>query len=145
MCIRDSSNIREALPGICRKTDHPSSALVVDLKQRGLLDEVLVHWGGEIGRLPVTEGDPNKGGRDHNGQGFSMWLAGGGVKGGITYGNTDEVGHRAVDNVVKAHDYQATVLKLFGLDYHDLVFLHNGQEQRLVVQNDAKVIDGIFA
>ncbi|MCA9212744.1 MAG: DUF1501 domain-containing protein [Planctomycetales bacterium] len=138
------NNIRETLPGICRRTDQPSAALVRDLKQRGMLDEVLVHWGGEIGRLPVTEGDLNTGGRDHNGQGFSTWLAGGGIKGGITYGNTDEVGHRAAENIMTASDYQATILRLFGLDHNQLVFLHNGQEQRLV-QGDAKVADEIIA
>ena len=138
------NNLHTKLPAICRKTDRPAAALVKDLKQRGMLDETLVHWGGEIGRLPVTEGDPKTGGRDHNGQGFSMWLAGGGIKGGITYGNTDEVGHRAAENIVKAHDYQATVLHLFGMNYQDLYYLHNGQEQRLVVY-DAKVLDAIMA
>ncbi len=137
------NNLLNTLPGICRKTDKPAAALVKDLKQRGMLDEVLVHWGGEIGRLPVTEGDPQSGGRDHNGQGFSTWLAGGGIKGGMTFGNTDEVGHRAVENVVKPPDYQATVLHLLGMDYQDLYFLHNGQEQKLVVQ-EARVLDEII-
>lgn len=135
-------NMRERLPAICRRTDRPSAALVKDLKQRGMLDEVLVHWGGEIGRLPVTEGDPSKGGRDHNGQGFSTWLAGGGIIGGITYGNTDEVGHRAVENVVTANDYQATVMHLFGIKHQDLYYLHNSQDQRLVT-SDARVIEDI--
>jgi uncharacterized protein (DUF1501 family) len=137
------NNLRSTLPSICRKTDKPAAALVKDLKQRGMLDDVLVHWGGEIGRLPVTEGDPQTGGRDHNGQGFSTWLAGGGIRGGMTYGNTDEVGHRAVENVVKPPDYQATVLHLLGMNYQDLYFLHNGQEQKLVVQ-DAKVLEEII-
>jgi len=79
-------DLNSTLPSACRKTDIPSSGLVKDLKQRGMLDEVLVHWGGEIGRLPVVEGDPMTGGRDHNGQGFSTWLAGGGIQGGMTYG-----------------------------------------------------------
>ncbi|MCP4194145.1 MAG: DUF1501 domain-containing protein [Planctomycetaceae bacterium] len=139
------NDIRNTLPAVCRRTDQPSAALVKDLKQRGMLDDVLVHWGGEIGRLPVVEGDPLKGGRDHNGQGFSMWLAGGGIQGGTTYGATDEVGHRAVENIVKPHDYQATVLKLFGMNYRELYFLHNGQEQRLVVHDDANVLDDIIA
>jgi uncharacterized protein (DUF1501 family) len=137
------TNMHTALPGICRRTDRPAAALVKDLKQRGMLDDVLVHWGGEIGRLPVTEGDPKTGGRDHNGQGFSTWLAGGGIKGGTTYGNTDEVGHSAVENIVKAHDYQATVLHLFGMNYRDLYYLHNGQEQRLVV-HDANIVSDII-
>ena len=89
-----------------------------DLKQRGLLDTTLVHWGGEIGRLPVSEGDlDDTAGRDHNGQGFSIWLAGGGIKGGMTYGATDEVGHRAAENVVTPNDFQATLLHLLGLDH----------------------------
>jgi hypothetical protein len=138
------TNLINALPSACRKTDVPSSGLVKDLKQRGMLDEVLVHWGGEIGRLPVMEGDPKTGGRDHNGQGFSTWLAGGGIQGGMTYGNTDDVGHRAVENIVKPNDYQATVLHLFGLDHNELYYLHNGQEQKLVV-SDARIVNEIIA
>ncbi|MBT7910282.1 MAG: DUF1501 domain-containing protein, partial [Verrucomicrobia bacterium] len=102
-------NIHGALPGICRRTDRPAAALVTDLKQRGLLDSTVVHWGGEIGRLPVVQ-SRSKPGRDHNGQGFSTWLAGGGFKPGTIYGETDEVGHRAVVNKVTANDYQATLL-----------------------------------
>tara|TARA_B100000676_G_scaffold60606_1_gene59913 strand:- start:2542 stop:3993 length:1452 start_codon:yes stop_codon:yes gene_type:complete len=138
------NDLKNSLPSACRKTDKPSAGLVKDLKQRGMLDEVLVHWGGEIGRLPVVEGDPNTGGRDHNGQGFSTWLAGGGVKAGITYGESDEVGHRAAENIIKPNDYQATVLKLFGIDHKDLVYLHNGQEQQLVVNSDARIVDDII-
>ncbi len=108
------TDIRSTLPAICRRTDKPSAGLVKDLKARGLLDTTLVHWGGEIGRLPVTEGDGEKCGRDHNGQGFSTWLAGGGIKGGITYGQTDEFGHRAAVDTVGPNDYQATLLHLFG-------------------------------
>jgi Protein of unknown function (DUF1501) len=125
------TDIRNTLPAICQRTDRPSAALVLDLKNRGLLDTTLVHWGGEIGRLPVTEGDPATCGRDHNGQGFSMWLAGGGIKGGVVHGQTDEVGHKAVTDIVTPNDYQATVLNLFGLDHQKLVFHHNGQEQKL--------------
>ena len=82
------ANLRGGLAACCEKTDKPAAALVTDLKQRGLLDTTIVHWGGEIGRLPVTQtaGDPSQAGRDHNGQGFSIWLAGGGIKGGMTYG-----------------------------------------------------------
>ena len=138
-------DLKKTLPSVCAKTDQPSAALVKDLKQRGMLDEVLVHWGGEIGRLPVTEGDPVKGGRDHNGQGFSTWLAGGGVKGGTTYGNTDDIGHKAVDKIVTPNDYQATVLHLFGIDHNDLVFQQNGREQKLVVHNNARVLKEIVS
>ena len=138
------NEIHKTLPAACRKTDIPSSGLVKDLKQRGLLNDVLVHWGGEIGRLPVTEGDPATGGRDHNGQGFSTWLAGGGVKGGMTFGATDDVGHRAVENVVRPTDYQATVLNLFGLDHDQLNFLLNGQPQKLVT-TEARVVHEILS
>lgn len=141
------SNLITALPAVCQRTDKPAAALVKDLKQRGMLDEVIVHWGGEIGRLPVTQdqGDPKKHGRDHNGQGFSIWLAGGGIKPGVTYGATDEFGHRAVENVVTPNDYQATLLHLFGLKWEELVFLHNGQEQIVTAGRKARVVEEILA
>jgi hypothetical protein len=140
------NNIRKALPEICGKTDQPVAALVKDLKQRGLLDSTIVHWGGEIGRLPVCEGELNaQSGRDHNGQGFSAWLAGGGIKGGTVYGATDEVGHRAAVNVVTPNDYQATVLHLLGLDHTRLVYHSNGREQRLTDGRAARVIKDILA
>lgn len=138
------SNMQAALPGICRRTDKPAAALVKDLKQRGLLDTTLVHWGGEIGRLPVVEGDPKAGGRDHNGQGFSMWLAGGGVKQGLVFGETDEFGHRAVKDIVTPNDYQATLMHLFGLDYSQLVYHHNGQERQLTDGRDCRVVREIL-
>jgi uncharacterized protein (DUF1501 family) len=141
------SNIITGLPAICKKTDKPSAALVQDLKQRGMLDDVIVHWGGEIGRLPVTQnqGGPEKHGRDHNGQGFSTWLAGGGIKPGMTYGATDEFGHKAVENVVTPNDYQATLLHLFGLDRNELVFHYNGQQQTLTAGRSARVVEDILA
>jgi hypothetical protein len=138
------TEIRTGLPAICKRTDQPAAGLVQDLKQRGLLDSTLVHWGGEIGRLPVVEGDPMKGGRDHNGQGFSMWLAGGGVKGGMTYGETDEFGHKAVVNTVTPNDYQATVLHLFGLDHKQLVYHHNTQEQHITNNRECHVVKDIL-
>lgn len=138
------SDIRKTLPGICRRTDQPVAALVKDLKQRGLLESTIVHWGGEIGRLPVVEGDPQTGGRDHNGQGFSTWLAGGGIKGGMTYGATDEFGHKAVENVVTPNDYQATLLHLFGLDAREIVYHHNGQEQTLTAGRECRVLREIL-
>ncbi|MCA9155544.1 MAG: DUF1501 domain-containing protein, partial [Planctomycetales bacterium] len=118
------SNIRGSLAGATARTDQPAAGLVQDLKQRGLLDSTLVHWGGEIGRLPVTEnhGKPENAGRDHNGQGFSCWLAGGGIKPGTTFGETDEFGHRAVVDKLTPNDIQATVLHLFGLDPKGLTF-----------------------
>jgi hypothetical protein len=140
------NNIRENLPAICRRTDRPSAALVIDLKQRGLLDSTVVHWGGEIGRLPVTEnhGDPAQAGRDHNGQGFSMWVAGGGFKPGITYGETDEFGHRAVTDVVTPNDFQATLFHLFGLDHRQLSYLLNGREQQITAGRESRLLQEII-
>ncbi|MDG3003541.1 DUF1501 domain-containing protein [Paludisphaera mucosa] len=139
------TGIQSGLPQICRRTDKPSAALVKDLKQRGLLDTTLVHWGGEIGRLPVVEGalDANAG-RDHNGQGFTIWMAGGGIKPGMTFGSTDEVGHRAVENVVTPNDFQATVLDLFGLDHSRLTYQSNGRAQRLIDGREARVVKEIL-
>src|SRR5436190_3140144 len=107
------------LPKNCEATDQPSAALVADLKQRGLLDTTVVHWGGEMGRLPVLQNDAgrDKWGRDHNTYGFSMWVAGGGFKRGHVHGETDEWGHQAVIDEVKHYDYHATLLKIFGLDH----------------------------
>jgi hypothetical protein len=141
------SSIGKTLPAICRKTDKPSAALVTDLKQRGMLDETIVHWGGEIGRLPVTQnqGSPEKHGRDHNGQGFSIWMAGGGIKPGMTYGATDDFGHRAVENIVTPNDYQATLLHLFGLDSNELIFPYNGQVQNITAGRKARVVNEILA
>ncbi|MEX2111534.1 MAG: DUF1501 domain-containing protein [Pirellulales bacterium] len=139
------TNIRGALPDICRRTDRPCAALVKDLKSRGLLETTLVHWGGEIGRLPVTEGEGDQCGRDHNGQGFSMWLAGGGIKGGVTYGQTDEFGHRAAVDPVSPNDYQATLLHLFGMDHAQLAYQYNGQEQKLTDNRPARVVQELLA
>ena len=139
------NSIRQALPAICRRTDRPAAALVTDLKQRGLLETTLVHWGGEIGRLPVSEGNLDaSAGRDHNGQGFSIWLAGGGIRGGQTFGATDEVGHRAVENVVTPNDFQATILHLFGLDHNRLIYHANGREQRLTDGRPSRVVKEIL-
>lgn len=140
-------NIKTDLPAICRKTDQPSAALVQDLKQRGLLETTIVHWGGEIGRLPVTQnqGGPEKAGRDHNGQGFSIWLAGGGIQGGMTFGKTDEFGHRAVENVVTPNDFQATLMNRFGLKVDDVVYPHNSQEQIITNRRAARVVTEILS
>jgi hypothetical protein len=112
----------------CARTDRPAAALIRDLKQRGLLDSTLVVWGGEFGRTPMTEGTS---GRDHNPYGFSMWLAGGGVKPGMTFGATDAVGLRAEADRTHVHDIHATILHLLGLDHHRLTYLHNGRAERL--------------
>jgi hypothetical protein len=139
-------SIRSGLPAACRKTDQPAAALVRDLKSRGLLDSTLVTWGGEMGRLPVIQNDAGAAnvGRDHNTYGFSMWLAGGGVKGGCVYGATDEFGHRAVTDVVTHQDYHATLLSLFGLDHRRLVYRRNGREQSLVDGQPCRVVHGIL-
>ena len=139
-------NIREGLTACCRKTDKPSAALIKDLKQRGMLDTTIVQWGGEIGRLPVVQGDAssNGAGRDHNGQGFSMWLAGGGIRGGMTYGETDAFGHRAVVNPVNPNDYHATLLHLFGIDHTKLVYQHNSREEQLTVDPSCRIVHDIL-
>jgi hypothetical protein len=112
----------------CLETDMPIAGLLADLKQRGLLDSTLVIWGGEFGRLPITE---TNGGRDHNPYGYLLWMAGGGIKGGTSIGATDEVGYRAVQDPVSIHDVHATILALFGLDHTKLTYFHDGREFRL--------------
>ena len=110
-----------------RQTDRPVAALIADLKSRGLLDQTLVVWGGEFGRTPTGQG----GGRDHHPYGFTMWLAGGGVRGGMTYGSTDEFGFFAVEDKVHVHDLHATMLHLIGLDHEALTFRYSGRDFRL--------------
>jgi hypothetical protein len=141
------SGIVKALPELCARTDQPTAALLKDLKARGLLDSTLVHWGGEMGRLPVMQNDlgKEKVGRDHNTHGFSMWLAGGGIRGGMAYGETDEWGHRAVKDVVTHHDYHATVLHLFGLDHARLVYRRGGRELSLTDGKPARVVREILS
>ena len=118
----------------CQATDRASTALVLDLKQRGLLDETLVIWGGEFGRTPMVESNPALGrslGRDHHPQAFTIWLAGGGIKPGITYGGTDDLGFHVVDKPVHVHDLQATILHLLGFDHERLTYHHGGRDYRL--------------
>jgi Protein of unknown function (DUF1501) len=118
----------------CGETDRASAALVEDLKRRGLLDDTLVIWGGEFGRTPMVESNPALGrslGRDHHPQAFTMWLAGGGVKPGLSYGGTDDLGFNVVENPVHVHDVQATILHLLGLDHERLTFRHTGRDFRL--------------
>jgi hypothetical protein len=126
---------------LCRETDRPMAGLLTDLKRRGLLDATLVIWGTEFGRMPVSQdGD----GRDHNPEGFLMWLAGGGIKPGLSYGATDELGHRAVDRPVSVHDFHATVLHLLGLDHKRLTYEHNGRSFRLTDVH-GNVVEDILA
>jgi hypothetical protein len=109
------------------EVDQGSAALITDLKRRGMLDDTLIVWGGEFGRTPMAQGN----GRDHHMKGFSMWLAGGGVKPGITYGSTDEFGYNAVENVVTVHDLHATMLALLGIDHKRLTYKFQGRDFRL--------------
>lgn len=140
-------SIRSALPAACRKTDRPAAALVRDLKQRGLLDSTVVHWGGEMGRLPVIQNDagPEKVGRDHNTYGFTMWLAGGGFRGGSIHGATDEFGHHAVEDIVHHYDYHATLLHLFGIDAEQLMFARNARQETLLDGQPGRVVSELLA
>jgi hypothetical protein len=129
---------------VARKIEQPSAALVRDLKQRGLLDSTIVVWMGEFGRTPVSEG---ANGRDHSRRGFSMWLAGGGFRGGYAHGNTDEFGYEAVENVVTVHDLHATLLAALGLDHLRLTFEHGGRRENLTDADvsKARVVSELFA
>ncbi len=125
--------------------DGPSAALVTDLKRRGLLDETLVIWGGEFGRTPMFQGKGKTAGRDHHIRGFSMWMAGGGIKGGMTYGATDDFGYHAVENPVHVRDLHATMLHLLGIDHDRLSVKHQGLDMRLTGVEPARVVDEILA
>ncbi|MDX1966575.1 MAG: DUF1501 domain-containing protein [Planctomycetaceae bacterium] len=131
--------IEKSLPAVCKRTDQAAAALIQDLKARGLLDTTLVHWGGEMGRLPVIQNEKNIG-RDHNTYGFSMWLAGGGVKRGLVYGETDEFGHKAVSHVVSHSDYHATLLHLFGLSPEQVSFNRPTGPGSLIDGQDAHIV-----
>ena len=120
-------NIKGEIPLKAEEVDRASAALIIDLKRRGMLDETLVVWGGEFGRTPMAQGS----GRDHHIKGFSMWLAGGGIKGGISHGSTDELGYAAVEDVVPVHDLHATMLHLLGVDHKRLTYKFQGRDFRL--------------
>ena len=125
------------------EVDQPIAALLEDLERRSLLDETLVIWGGEFGRMPFSEGQ-NAPGRNHNPYGFSMWMAGGGVKGGMNYGKTDELGFEAVENKVHLHDLHATILHIMGLDHELLTYFHQGRQESLTDVH-GRVISDILA
>ncbi len=127
---------------MCGATDRPVSALLTDLKRTGLLDETLVIWGGEFGRTPVAQGGGR--GRDHNATGFTMWMAGGGIQGGTTFGATDAIGLHAVTDKAHVNDLHATILHLMGLDHKRLTFLHNGRDERLT-DVGGRVLEGLLA
>ncbi|MBD3676375.1 MAG: DUF1501 domain-containing protein [Planctomycetaceae bacterium] len=132
--------------GACLRTDKPVAALLRDLKERGLLDSTLVVWGGEFGRTPTTQKSANGySGRDHNMQAFTSWMAGGGIKGGTTYGQTDEFGHKVVENPVSVHDFHATILHQLGLHHEKLYFERSGLEERLTGVTPPRVVSEILS
>ena len=131
----DHSDLNKNLKKNCDMTDKPAAALLQDLKQRGLLDDTLLVWGGEFGRTPMNEfrrgNTPGKEGRDHHPYCFSLWLAGGGIKGGQVIGETDEFGYHIVEDKIHVHDFQATLLHCLGLDHTKLTYRHQGRDFRL--------------
>jgi len=130
---------------VCARTDKPAAGLLQDLKQRGLLDSTLVVWGGEFGRTPTSQRSGKiYTGRDHNMQAFTSWMAGGGIKGGTSYGTTDDFGHAVVKNPVSVHDFHATILHQLGLHHQKLYFKRSGLEERLTGIHPPRVVNGIL-
>jgi hypothetical protein len=141
-------DIMTALPKKCKDVDQPIAALIQDLKAHGLLDDTLVVWGGEFGRTSMNEarGGSTFLGRDHHPHCYSIWMAGGGIKGGISHGQTDDFGYFVTENAVGVHDLQATILHLMGLDAHKLVYPYQGLEQRLIgPEGNATVVKELLA
>ena len=124
-------SIQKDIPKSCSYVDQATAALVKDLKRRGLFEDTLIVWGGEFGRTPMSQGDPKTAGRDHHIKGFSLWMAGGGIRGGMSYGATDDLGYNAVENVVHVHDFHATMLHLLGVDHKKLSYRFQGRDFRL--------------
>ena len=140
------TNIKADLPDVCYRTDHGIAGLLSDLKSRGLLESTLVVWGGEFGRLPTVEQVSARPGRDHNPHGFSIWMAGGGLKAGFDLGDTDELGYAAIDRYKVTHsDVHATILHLLGLDLKKLTFEYEGRNESLTGINPARVITEVLA
>ena len=139
-------SLEKGLCYCCDKSDRPTAALLADLKERGLLDTTLVVWGGEFGRLPIAQ-QPNAGsaGRDHGPSGFSVWMAGGGIRGGSVYGATDEIGYKAAEDPVSVHDFHATILHLLGLNHRDLIFGRESRSERLTDEFPARVVKELIA
>jgi Protein of unknown function (DUF1501) len=133
-------DIKRDVEGVAREVDQAAAALIKDLKQRGMLQDTLVIWGGEFGRTPMGQGS----GRDHHIKGFSLWLTGGGVKGGVSHGETDELGYGAVKDVVHVHDLHATILRLFGVDHEKLTFKYQGRNFR-ITDVSGRVVNEILA
>ncbi len=141
------SQIEENLKTACARTDKPVAALLQDLKQRGLLDKTLVLWGGEFGRMPIAQFEKNArdAGRDHNPRAFTLWMAGAGIKPGISYGMTDDVGYEVAEHPVSVTDWHATILHLLGLDYRQLVFDQSGLKEKLTSVYDARIVREVLA
>ncbi|WP_345327138.1 DUF1501 domain-containing protein [Novipirellula rosea] len=135
------SNLEKNFPISARDTDRPTAALLADLKRSGLLEDTLVLWGGEFGRTPMAQGS----GRDHHINAFSVWMAGGGVKPGMAYGATDELGYNSVDNIVTVHDLHTTLLHLFGIDHERLTARFQGLDLRLTGVEPSRVVKEIIA
>ena len=125
-----TENLEKHLPEICREVDQPSAALVLDLKQRGLLDDTIVVWGGEFGRTPMGEVRQTTG-RDHHIDAYTMWVAGGGFRSGVIHGKTDELGLAPIEDPKHVHDLQATLLHQLGLDHERLTYRFQGRDFRL--------------
>jgi uncharacterized protein (DUF1501 family) len=140
------ANLDTQLKIQCKDTDAPSAALVLDLEQRGLLDDTLVIWGGEFGRTPFQQQRPNSPrGRDHHPYAFSLWMAGGGVRPGINYGQSDEFGFDVAEDPVEVHDLQATILRLLGIDHERFTHRFQGLDQRLTGVEPARVIEPLVS
>ncbi len=133
--------IKKRIPGAAKLVDQATAALINDLKQRGMLDDTLIIWGGEFGRTPMAQGD----GRDHHIKGYSMFLCGGGIKPGITYGNTDDFGYNAQENVVHVRDLHATMLHQLGINHEKMTFKHQGLDARLTGVEHAKVLKELIS
>jgi len=137
--------VKNGVAATAKLVDQASWALVEDLKQRGMLEDTLVVWGGEFGRTPMSQGGGANPGRDHHIKGFSIWMAGGGIKGGVTYGATDNFGYNAVEDVVSVHDLHATMLHLMGIDHNRFTFKFQGLDMKLTGVEKARVLKGILA
>ena len=139
------ADLDKSLRYACGKTDQPIAALIEDLKRTGLFDQTLLVWGGEFGRLPLAQTrESGVSGRDHGPTGFTVWLAGAGVKGGTVHGATDEIGYKAVENRVSVHDLHATILHQLGMNHRDLVYTHDGRDERLTDEFPARVVSEIL-
>ena len=143
------SNLEKSLRAAAARTDKPAAALLADLKQRGLLDSTLLIWGGEFGRLPLAQIRDKKNvagaGRDHGPRGFSLWMAGGGIKPGVCYGETDEIGYAAAVNPVSIADWHATILHQLGMHHEQLFFERNGLHEKLTDLFKPRVVQEVLA